>query len=173
MRFPLSRASVTSRWVALNAVAFVSWLGLMGLSLIMRPPPLALQLVIDIVFAIAAASGVFAALAASLRFAGSRSRVLDGLSKDALGYYVVHYPFSVWLQFALLGTALFAVAKAMIVLALSLFLSMALMTLLRLVPFGSLLVGETPRPLRIAFPAIFRGRTAKPATPVPLAPNLP
>ena len=52
-------------------------------------------------------------------------------------------------------------------------LSMALMMLLRFIPFGSLLIGETPRPVRIAFHAIFRGRTGKTVTPVPLASDLP
>jgi hypothetical protein len=107
-----------------------------------------------------------------LRFAGSYSRVLDGLAKSALGYYVVHYPFSVWLQYALLGVALFAFVKAMIVFTLSLLLSLALMVLLRLVPFGSLLVGETPRPLRHRLPRRFRERAEKPPASIPLASNL-
>ena len=158
-------------WLAGNALAFVSWLGLMGLSLLTKSPPLVLQVTIDIVFAIAASTGCFAALALSVRFAGTYSRALDRLSKHALGYYVVHYPFSVWLQYALLGVALFAFVKAMIVLTLSLLASWALITLLGAIPFGSLLVGETSGPLRIVFPARFRSRTQKPAASIPLVSN--
>jgi hypothetical protein len=161
-----------ARWLAGNALSFMLWLGLMGLSLTTHPVPLVLQIAIDIVFAIAAASGCFAALAVSLRFAGSYSRALDGLAKDALGYYVVHYPFSVWLQYALLGVALFALAKVMIVFALSLVLSLLLMILLRLVPYGSLLVGGAPRPLQDRRPHRLRERTGEPPVAIRLAPNL-
>jgi hypothetical protein len=156
-----------ARWLAGASLSFAWWLGLMDLSLMTRSAPLALQIAIDVAFAITAASGCFAALAVSLRFARSYSRVLDGLAKNALGLYVVHYPFSLWLQYALLGVAVFAIAKAMIVLALSLVSSLALVILLRHVPFGSHLVGEAPLPLRYRFPRLFRGRTAA----VPLAPN--
>ncbi len=148
-------------WLAAGLGSLASWLGLMGLSLMTHSQSLALEVVIAIVFAITASSGCMAALAVTVRFAGFRSRVLDGLSNNAMGIYVVHYPFSVWLQFALLGVALFAVAKAMIVLALSLVLSMALILALRVVPFGAYLVGETPPPLPYRFPR-WRGRADKP-----------
>ena len=157
-----------TRWLGLNTLAFVSWLGLMGLSLTFHPAPLALQIAADIVFAIAAASGCFAALALSLRFAGSYSRILDPIAKNALGLYVVHYPFSVWLQYSLLGVALFAFAKAMIVLALATLSSMALIVLLRLVPFGSYLVGETPRPWRYGLARRSREQTEKSPAAIPL-----
>ena len=42
-------------------------------------------------------------------------RALDSLSANAYGMYLVHYVFVVWLQFALLDVALFAVGKAAIV----------------------------------------------------------
>lgn len=161
-----------ARWLVGNALAFVLWLGLMGLSLMTRSAPLALQIAVDIAFAIAAASGCFAALAVSLRFAGTYSRFLDSIAKGALGLYVVHYPFSVWLQYALLGVAVFAFAKAMIVLGLTLLSSLALMILLRLVPFGSRLIGETPRPLPYRFAKRFGAQAEKASAAIPLAPNL-
>jgi hypothetical protein len=52
-----------------------------------------------------------------LHFATKHSRLLDSPSANAFGLYLVHYNFVVWLQFAVLGTALVAVIKAMIVLA--------------------------------------------------------
>jgi hypothetical protein len=136
------------RWLAGASFSLMAWMGLMGLSIMSHAAPFALQVVIAIVFAITASSGCLAALSVFLRFAGFQSRALDGLSKNALGIYVVHYPFSVWLQYALLGFSLFAFAKAMIVLGLSLVGSLALIMVLRAVPFGSTLVGEAPKPVR-------------------------
>jgi hypothetical protein len=159
-----------ARWVGVALLSYVSWMGLMGLSLMFYPAPLALQFVVAVVFAIAASSGCLAALAVCLRFAAFHSRVLDPIAKNAMGIYVVHYPFSVWLQFALLGVALFAFAKAMIVLGLSLVGSLALIVLLRHFPLGAYLVGETPRPLQIRRPR-FRTHTEEAA--VPLTSNLP
>ena len=135
-----------------------------------RSPQLALQIATAVAFAVAAASGCFAALAVSVRFGGFTSRFLDNIAKGALGLYVVHYPFTVWLQYALLGLALFAFAKWSIVFGLSTLLSMALMILFRRIPFGALLVGETPRPVRFRLPR-FRERTEKPHAAIPLADN--
>jgi surface polysaccharide O-acyltransferase-like enzyme len=160
-----------ARWLVVASISFASWLGLMGYSVMTHSASLALQTAIDIAFAVAAASGCFAALAISLRFVRTYSRILDGLSKNALGLYVVHYPFCVWLQFALLGVALFAFAKAMIVFGLSLLFSLALVVVLRRLPFGSLLLGEAP-----LLPAPFRefhGADRKPSAAVPLARRIP
>jgi glucans biosynthesis protein C len=60
-----------------------------------------------------------------LHFARNRSRVLDSLSRNAYGMYLIHYVFVVWLQYALLNAPLFAVAKAAIVFGVTLVLSWA------------------------------------------------
>jgi len=39
----------------------------------------------------------------------------DSLSTNAYRMYLIHYVFAVWLQYALLGTGLFAIGKAVIV----------------------------------------------------------
>ena len=44
-----------------------------------------------------------------------RTRLLDSLSANAYGLYLVHYTFVVWLQYVLLTAALFAMVKAAIV----------------------------------------------------------
>jgi hypothetical protein len=51
-------------------------------------------------------------LAVFLRFSRMRSRILDSLSVNAYGIYLVHYVFTVWLQYALMPGDLPAVAKA-------------------------------------------------------------
>lgn len=54
-------------------------------------------------------------IAVSLHFATKHSRLLDRLSANAYGLYLVHYNFVVWLQYALLDTALVAMIKAAVV----------------------------------------------------------
>jgi hypothetical protein len=41
--------------------------------------------------------------------------MLDSLSSNAYSMYLIHYVFVVWLQFAMLPVALFAIGKAAIV----------------------------------------------------------
>jgi hypothetical protein len=52
-----------------------------------------------------------------LRFSRMRSRILDSLSANAYGMYLVHYVFVVWLQYALLPFDLAAPVKAVLVFA--------------------------------------------------------
>ena len=61
--------------------------------------------------------------AAFLRFGYGRSRLTDSLSENAYAIYLVHYVFVVWLQYALLGASLPAVAKAVLVFTGALLLS--------------------------------------------------
>jgi len=83
-------------------------------------------------------------LATCLRFGKMRSRIVDTVSSNAFGIYLLHYLFVVWLQFALLDIVLFAIAKAAIVFAASLGLAWAATTALRRNRFGCRLIGEAP-----------------------------
>jgi glucans biosynthesis protein C len=58
-----------------------------------------------------------------LRFGSARSALTDSLSENAYAIYLVHYVFVVWLQYALLGAALPAVVKGVLVFASALLLS--------------------------------------------------
>ena len=133
-------------WLTGATLAFVSWMALTALTLV-GDAPLSLRIFTDISFALASSSGVFAALALTLRFGAVHSRLLDTLGDNAFGFYVLHYPFVVWLQFALLGTALFAVAKGAIVFAATLLATWVAVVLLRAVPSGVLLIGGERRVL--------------------------
>jgi len=107
-----------TRWLAGATLSFALWIGLMATS--MRSSgaaPLMLQCATDICFVVASVCGSFAALAACLRFATGQSRLLNSFAANAFGMYVVHYPFVVWLQYSLLGVAVFAAAKASLVIA--------------------------------------------------------
>ena len=65
-------------------------------------------------FAASSTTRCFALVALFLRFAVRRP-MLSNLSKNAYGIYLIHYVFVIWLQYVLLGTALFAIIKAAIV----------------------------------------------------------
>jgi surface polysaccharide O-acyltransferase-like enzyme len=95
-----------------------------------------------------ASSGVVSVdgiLAISLHFATNHSRRLDSLSPNAYGLYLVHYNFVVWLQYALLGTALFAMVKAAIVFGGTLVLSWIAVLAVQRIPFAAQLIGAPRR----------------------------
>jgi surface polysaccharide O-acyltransferase-like enzyme len=135
-----------TRWVTGALLAFMLWIGLAALSMSAKyGGTLAVQIGADIAFALACISGCFAAFAVALRFGAHPSRILSSASENAFGIYVLHYPFVVWLQYALLGTALFAIAKGALVFAVSLLSSWALAIAFRSIPFASALVGGERR----------------------------
>jgi len=76
-----------------------------------------------------------------LRFAGRRLPALAGLRRDAFGLYLVHYVFVVWLQYALLGVALFAAAKGAIVFGGTLLLSWSTIAVIRRISPAGQIIG--------------------------------
>jgi peptidoglycan/LPS O-acetylase OafA/YrhL len=146
-------------WLAGALASFVLWMGLTALALDdTTAPPFALRLAIDIGYAVACTSGCAFVIAGCLRFGAIRSRILDSLAESAFGIYLFHYVFVVWLQYALLGVALFAIAKATIVFGGTVVFAWAITAAMRRVPFGSRLVGAERRLLARASPS--RGRPA-------------
>ena len=85
-------------------------------------------------FVMSCATTSFAFLSLFVRFARSRSRVLDSLSRNSYGMYLIHYAFMTWLQYALLATELPAVVKASMVFLGTVMLSWAAIAGLRRVP---------------------------------------
>jgi glucans biosynthesis protein C len=135
-------------WLTGAVASFLLWMGLTALAITYpRSAPLGLQVAVDISFALACASGCFFIVAGCLRFGAIRSRIFDSLAENAFGMYLVHYVFVVWLQYALLGVALFAIAKAMTVFGGTLLFAWATTAALRFVPFGSRLIGADRRVL--------------------------
>jgi hypothetical protein len=117
-------------------------MGLTALEMTYTPSaPFVLQVIANISFAVACVCGCFFAVAACLRFGTARSRMLDSLAENAFGMYLFHYLFVVWLQYALLGVTLYAIAKATIVFGGTLPLAWAATAAARFIPFGSLLIG--------------------------------
>jgi hypothetical protein len=134
-------------WLAGALAAFVCWMGLTALAMSYTvSAPLGLQIIVDSSFALACASGCFCVMAACLRFGTVRRPLIDSLANNAFGIYLLHYLFVVWLQYALLGVALFAVAKGTIVFAGAMLLAWSATAALRAIPFCPHLIGEKPPP---------------------------
>jgi Acyltransferase family len=111
---PLTRR--WSGWLAAAVAGFVLWAAPTSMMLDAHAgAPIVLQIAAALGFAFACAASCFFLVAVCLRFASERTRVLDSLSANAYGMYLVHYVFIVWLQFAVLNLALSAVGKATIV----------------------------------------------------------
>ena len=97
--------------------------------------PLGLKLSVSFAFVLSCAASVFAFLALFLRFARRRVPLLDRLSNNSYGMYLLHYIFVTWLQFALLRALLPAAAKASIVFLGAVALSWVATAALRRVPY--------------------------------------
>jgi surface polysaccharide O-acyltransferase-like enzyme len=96
--------------------------------------PLARHLISGFVFVLCCGTTSFAVLALFLRFANTRTPLLDGLSQNAYGIYLVHFGFVLWLQYVLLAAVLPAAAKAATVLAVALAASWMTIAALRRIP---------------------------------------
>ena len=97
-------------------------------------PLIAWQLVLCTLFAFTCATLSFALVAVFVRFFKRPGPILDSLSRNAYGIYLLHYAFATWLQFALLRAPLTGVEKGGIVFAAALILSWATTALLRSFP---------------------------------------
>jgi glucan biosynthesis protein C len=133
-----------ARWLAAALVSLFLWMGLTGLTM-NGPAPIVVEVAAGLSFVLASAAGCFFLIAVSLHFATGHSRRLDSLSANAYGLYLVHYNFVVWLQYALLGTALFAMVKAAIVFGGTLVLSWIAVLAAQRIPFGAQLIGAPRR----------------------------
>ena len=136
-----------SLWLAAAVVTFLLWIGPTALTMGMENPPLVLLFGSALGFVLCCAGGGMLVLALALRFATRRRRILDSLSENAYGIYLVHYVFIVWLQYAMLGVAVPAIVKAAMVFAGTLMLSFTATAALRSIPLGSRLIGNDGRAL--------------------------
>jgi glucans biosynthesis protein C len=133
-------------WLAFGLASLGLWMGLTALTFPdAASAPLVLRVGADASFALAGASGCFWILAICLRFGAFRSPVLDSLSNNAFGMYLLHYMFVVWLQYFLLDLPLLAIAKASIVFAGAAAFSWLATVSLRSFRFGSRMIGEAPQ----------------------------
>lgn len=131
-------------WLIGACAAFVMWL--VPAALIAKGYQTALpglRIARELALVLFAAAACFAWLAVVLRFARRERRLLGSISENAYGIYLFHYVFLIWTQYALLQFSIPAVAKATIVLGMTLALSWAVSAAVCRVPFGArLLRGE-------------------------------
>jgi hypothetical protein len=124
------------RWTAWSLTVF--FLSVVLVIIVLAKPglisPRALNLVGGAVFVLTCGSLSYAFLALFVRFATRRRRALDSISENEYGIYLIHYMFVSWLQFAILGIALPALAKGGVVFAGALLLSWATSAALRRIP---------------------------------------
>jgi glucans biosynthesis protein C len=131
-------------WLAGALAAFALWAGLTGLTL-NGGASMGLRIAAELAYVLACAAGCFFLLAASLRYAARQSPILGNLGADAYALYLLHYVFVVWLQYALLELALFAVLKAAIVFTGTLICTWTTASAVQRIPLGARLIGSTRR----------------------------
>lgn len=156
---PLARR--WAQWVAAGSLLFFAWGGVTALTIgdpwaTASTTPLALRFAAGLSFVLACFASCFMVLAVAIRFGRRWAPVLDSLKANAFGMYLVHYPFVVWLQFALLGLAIPAVLKGAVVFAGTLALSWGVSAALRRVPAVANIIGadrRAPAPRRMPQPA--------------------
>jgi len=85
----------------------------------------------ELAFAFCGGATVFGLTGFSLRYVGRRVRILDSLSRDSYGIYIVHYVYVTWLQFTLLGRALAPSLKGLLVFGGTLLLSWGTAAIMR------------------------------------------
>lgn len=88
----------------------------------------------DSTFVLSSAASSFAFLALFIRFAAKRNRILDSLTDNAYGIYLVHYAFVSWLQLSLLKWQAPAIVKCILVFLAAALLSWGTAALLRRIP---------------------------------------
>jgi hypothetical protein len=116
-----SDGALARQWAAWTAVALVTFFLWAGLTSLTMPDwataPVLARIGSVLAYPPACIAGGLYMVAIFLRFSRMHSRILDSLSANAYGMYLVHYVFVVWLQYALLPYDLGAPVKAALVFA--------------------------------------------------------
>ena len=123
-------------WCAASLVAFAVATGVGLAAMTVHLGSRGWEIAGDAAFALSCAASSFAFLALFVRFAKKRNRILDSLTENAYGMYLVHYAFVSWLQLALLKTKLPGFAKGTLVFTVAALLSWGTAALLRHIPLS-------------------------------------
>jgi glucans biosynthesis protein C len=145
------------RWLAATLASFALWITSSALIVSGWTVP-GLQFAAEIGQALFAAAACFAASAIFLRFAAKSWRMLESISDNGYGIYLVHYVFVLWAQYLLLDIALPAIAKGVIVFGVTLCLSWVATAAICSFPLGARLIrGQRRTALAVARSTIARG----------------
>jgi glucans biosynthesis protein C len=145
-------------WLAVAIGTLCLWMGVTYFTLDGGAAPI-IEIAADLCFVLACAGGCFFVIASSLRFGLKQSAALDSLSTNAYSLYLVHYHYAIWLQYALLGFALFALVKGLIV-----FCASVLVSWLTIIAYERMVAGlrqvawssPAPVPQQVAMPPATR-----------------
>jgi surface polysaccharide O-acyltransferase-like enzyme len=96
--------------------------------------PMERTIVSEIAFAVCCWAIVFGMTGLFYQFAKRCVRILDSLSENSYGIYIVHYVFVTWLQYVLLGSGLVPFVKGILVFAGTLIFSWVLVSSIRQIP---------------------------------------
>ena len=129
-------------WIVAAAVLFGLWLGVTAIAMSGDgTTALGVAIFQAMCFVLACGSSCMFLLALFLRFGNQRIAMLEPFGENAYGMYLVHYVFVTWLQYLLLGIAIFALAKGLMVFAATLVLSWAATVAIRRIPAAARLIG--------------------------------
>jgi Acyltransferase family len=120
-------------WIGAGLLAF-AFATLVTLAALAEGAGVGWQAVGGLGFVVSCAAFSFALLAVFLRFARTRTRVLESLRANAYGMYLVHYAFVSWLQYAFLRVPLSALGKGVVVFLGTVLLSWSTTAALRRLP---------------------------------------
>jgi surface polysaccharide O-acyltransferase-like enzyme len=119
-------------WLIVGVLAYFVYMGVTGNTL--QLSALVSQLLLGVTFAVSCTGASLGFLGAFRRFARKPHPVLDHLSANAYGIYIVHYAVVLWIQFALLSVSWPAWTKFGIAFIGGLALSWGVSSLLRQIP---------------------------------------
>ncbi len=148
-------------WVVGSLTSFLLWI--IPTALIMKVPGASvpgLRVAADLGLVIFVAAACCSMTAIFLRFATARWPIIDSISENAYGIYFFHYVFVLWLQFTLLGLAIPAIGKGLVVLIVTLTLSWAASVgTNRILASGRLLLGREA--ILLGAPSTRNGRSSE------------
>ena len=124
--------TLAKRWWAWVAVGVMSFAVFIMMLVIFTP--MERTIFSEIAFVVCCWAMVSGMTGFFLRFRKRRIRILDSLSENAYGIYLVHYVFVTWLQYLLLGSAVAPLVKGIVVFVGTLILSWVLVAALRNIP---------------------------------------
>lgn len=139
-RWPMWLCTATCVF-ALYALKAIQQINALGPS-----PSFALQRIGDVFFVLNCGAISFFLLAVFVRFANRRIGMIDSLSANAYGIYLVHYVFVTWIQYELLDVNLPAIQKGVTVFVVTLLLSWGTVASIRLLPFIDRILTSGARP---------------------------
>ncbi len=116
-------------WVAVGLMSFTLFIIMVAVV-----TPMERTIVSEIAFVVCCWAIVSGMTGLFLRFAKRRIRILDSLSENSYGIYIVHCVFVTWLQYLLLGSDLAPLVKGIVVFVGTLILSWVLVALIRHIP---------------------------------------